>query len=592
MPGRILDGRKIGAEIRADAAEAARAFALGGRPPGLAVVLIGDDPASAIYVRGKIRASKEAGIRSETHRLDAGTSGSTLGAMLDRLNDDETVDAILLQLPLPGGLDAAAFLSRIRPDKDVDGFHPENVGRLVANAPGPRPCTPAGIMEMFRREGIEVRGSRAVVVGRSDIVGKPLALLLLHGHATVTVCHSRTRDLAGVCSEADILCTAIGRPALLGAEAIRPGAVVVDVGMNRAESEAEVRELFGDDERRLARFRRSGYTLVGDVHPLAMRECSSAYTPVPGGVGPLTIAMLLANTVALAAAPAAPPDADRPWKKRPAVSPASKTPRIPRRSRRTARLPRVGGANRQPVPSTLFRGEGETPPRGRSAPTDTTHGLPPRAAEDGAVLRVGLTGGIASGKTTVRRVFERSGIPMLDADALTHALLAPGGELVETIARAFGPEVVDSSGGIDRKVLGARVFANRGDRERLNGIVHPRVRERIASFLDRRAREGHRAAGVEAALMLETGSAAIYDRVVVVHCRPEQQIGRLVARSGMSIEEARLRLAAQMAPDEKARRGSDLVDASGPIAETETAAAALAARLRAEGGAPEAKTLQ
>lgn len=302
MAGRILDGKKIGAGIRADAAAAAAEFAGGGRPPGLAVVLVGDDPASAIYVRGKIRASREAGIRSETHRLPAETTAPELADLLDRLNGDDSVDAILLQLPLPAGLDGAEFLARIRPDKDVDGFHPENVGRLVANLPGPRPCTPAGIMEMFRREHIEVRGARAVVVGRSDIVGKPLALLLLHRHATVTVCHSRTRDLPGVCREADILCTAIGRPAMIAADAIRPGAVVVDVGMNRAGTEEEVRAFFGDDERRLARFRKNGYTLVGDVHPLAMREQSSAYTPVPGGVGPLTIAMLLANTVALAVA--------------------------------------------------------------------------------------------------------------------------------------------------------------------------------------------------------------------------------------------------------------------------------------------------
>ena len=302
MAGKILDGKQIGAGIRADAAAAAREFATCGRSPGLAVVLVGDDPPSAIYVRGKIRASREAGIRSETHRLPASTAAPELASLLERLNGDEAVDAILLQLPLPEGLDAAEFLVRVRPDKDVDGFHPENVGRLVANLPGPRPCTPAGIMEMFRREGIEVRGSRAVVVGRSDIVGKPLALLLLHQHATVTVCHSRTRDLPAVCREADILCTAIGRPAMIGADAIRPGAVVVDVGMNRADTEADVRAFFGDDEKRLARFRKNGSTLVGDVHPLAMRELSSAYTPVPGGVGPLTIAMLLANTVALASA--------------------------------------------------------------------------------------------------------------------------------------------------------------------------------------------------------------------------------------------------------------------------------------------------
>ncbi len=302
MAGRILDGRKIAAAIRADAAEAARGFAGAGRQPGLAVVLVGDDPASAIYVRGKVRASRKAGIRSETHRLPADATAAAVGARLDALNDDPAVDGILLQLPLPRGLDAGSFLARIRPDKDVDGFHPVNVGRLATGAPGPRPCTPAGIVEMFRREGIELAGRRAVVVGRSDIVGKPLALLLLHAHATVTICHSRTRDLEAVCAQADILCAAVGRAGLLGADAIRPGAVVVDVGMNRIEDEARVRELFGDGSRRVVRFRRNGYTLVGDMEPRAMRERSSAYTPVPGGVGPLTIATLLSNTVQLARA--------------------------------------------------------------------------------------------------------------------------------------------------------------------------------------------------------------------------------------------------------------------------------------------------
>ena len=303
MAGRILDGRRVGAAIRADAARAASRFGRAtGRPPGLAVVLVGDDPASAIYVRGKMRACRKAGIRSETHRMGRSTRPAELAAILDRLNRDETVDGILLQLPLPRGLAASDFLARIRPDKDVDGFHPENVGRLVAGTPGPRPCTPAGILELFRRQGIEVRGRRAVIVGRSDIVGKPLALLLLHAHATVTICHSRTRDLNRVCSEGEILLTAMGRPAAIRGEAIRPGAVVVDVGMNRATTESEVRDYFGNDAKRLSRFKKRGFTLVGDVHPLAMRERSSAYTPVPGGVGPLTIAMLLANTVELAQA--------------------------------------------------------------------------------------------------------------------------------------------------------------------------------------------------------------------------------------------------------------------------------------------------
>ena len=301
MSARVLDGKRIGSAIRTEAARVAEAFAVrSGRPPGLAVVLVGDDPASRIYVRGKIRASRRAGIRSRTLRRSADTSGRELASLLDRLNADETVDAVLLQLPLPPGLVSGDFLARIRPDKDVDGFHPHNVARLTLNLPGPRPCTPAGILEMLRREDIGISGRHAVVVGRSNIVGKPLALMLLHENATVTVCHSRTRHLDAVCAKADILVTAVGRAAMIGAPAVRRGAVVVDVGMNRCETEAGVRELFGEDAGRLRRLRKHGYTLVGDVHPLAMRERAAAYTPVPGGVGPLTIAMLLRNTVELA----------------------------------------------------------------------------------------------------------------------------------------------------------------------------------------------------------------------------------------------------------------------------------------------------
>ncbi len=303
MPGRILDGKRMAAAIRSEVAVDAAAFARRrGRPPGLSVVLVGDDPASAIYVRGKARASTEAGLHAVTHKLPAGATARDLGERLDALNEDDAVDGVLLQLPLPGTLDAAEFLARIRPDKDVDGFHPENVGRLVANQPGPRPCTPAGILEMCDREGIALRGRRAVVVGRSDIVGKPLALLLLHAHATVTVCHSRTADLPGVCREADLLLVATGRAGLIGEDCIRPGAVVVDVGMNRITDPELARDLLRSHPKRLQRFQQIGSALVGDAHPHFMRELASAYTPVPGGVGPLTIAMLLRNTVQLAEA--------------------------------------------------------------------------------------------------------------------------------------------------------------------------------------------------------------------------------------------------------------------------------------------------
>jgi methylenetetrahydrofolate dehydrogenase (NADP+) / methenyltetrahydrofolate cyclohydrolase len=302
VTARILDGKRVAQEIRAEVKEKAKPLVARGVVPGLAAVLVGDDPASQLYVRSKTKACEEAGLFSEGVILPSATTREGLGAKLDELNERDDIDGILLQLPLPDHLDAVEFLDRIRPEKDVDGFHPVNVGLLVQNRPAPRPCTPAGVMELLRRENVELKGARAVVVGRSDIVGKPMAMLLLHSHATVTVCHSRTRDLAAVAREADVLVAAIGRPAMLRREFIRPGAVVVDVGMNRAETEEEVKDYFGDDAKRLEIFRKNGSTLVGDVHPRDAMEVASAFTPVPGGVGPLTIAMLLSNTLDLARA--------------------------------------------------------------------------------------------------------------------------------------------------------------------------------------------------------------------------------------------------------------------------------------------------
>jgi methylenetetrahydrofolate dehydrogenase (NADP+)/methenyltetrahydrofolate cyclohydrolase len=302
MTARILDGKRVAQEIREEVKEEAKPLVARGIVPCLAAVLVGEDPASKLYVQSKTRACEEAGLASVSVVLPARTSREELEGKLDELNDRDDVDGILLQLPLPDHLDADDFLDRIRPEKDVDGFHPVNVGKLVQNRPAPRPCTPAGVMELLRRENIGISGKRAVVVGRSDIVGKPMAMLLLHENATVTLCHSRTRDLASVTREAEILVAAIGRPAILRREFIAPGAVVVDVGMNRAETEDQVRDFFGDDPRRLEVFRKNGSTLVGDVHPKDAAEVASALTPVPGGVGPLTIAMLLSNTLSLARA--------------------------------------------------------------------------------------------------------------------------------------------------------------------------------------------------------------------------------------------------------------------------------------------------
>jgi len=300
MSGAVLDGKKINQDILAELRPRVEALRAKARAPALAVVLVGDDPASQIYVRNKIKACQELGIRSLDSTPDGSISTQDLFELICRFNNDPQVDAILVQSPLPKHIDERQILLAVNPAKDADGFHPFNVGSLVANRPAPRACTPAGIIEMLKRYQVPIAGKRAVVVGRSDIVGKPMALMLLHENATVTICHSKTRDLAAECRRAEILVAAIGKPALITREHLSPGVVVVDVGMNRVTDEAEVRRLFGHDERRMAAFAKNGTTLVGDVEPLAMQELSAAYTPVPGGVGPLTIAMLMANTVQLA----------------------------------------------------------------------------------------------------------------------------------------------------------------------------------------------------------------------------------------------------------------------------------------------------
>jgi methylenetetrahydrofolate dehydrogenase (NADP+)/methenyltetrahydrofolate cyclohydrolase len=297
MTARILDGTATGQRIRQRVADEVKALAARGVVPRLEVVLVGDDPASRVYVGSKGKACQEAGIRSATHALAADTPASDLAAVIRGLNEDGDVDGILLQLPLPKPLDGRAFLDLIDPAKDVDGFHPTNVGLLHQGRPSFAPCTPAGIMELFDAYGVELAGARAVVLGRSEIVGKPMAALLLARHATVTTCHSRTRDLAAVCREADVLVAAIGKPAVVTREFVTPGAVVVDVGINRVEDEAAVARLFPGDEKRREQFAKRGYVLVGDVDFSAVAEVAGAITPVPGGVGPLTIAGLLANTV-------------------------------------------------------------------------------------------------------------------------------------------------------------------------------------------------------------------------------------------------------------------------------------------------------
>lgn len=294
----ILDGKAVAAEIRAEVAERVKRITdRGARPPGLTVVLVGDDPASKVYVGMKAKACEQAGIVAHTEVMAEETSEAELLSRLEALNNDDTVDGILVQLPLPDHISEARVLVAIDPAKDVDGFHPLNVGRLWLGEKTLAPATPSGIIGMLKRYQIPLEGARAVVVGRSNIVGKPMASLLIREHATVTVCHSRTRDLPAVCREADLLITALGRPALIGPDHIREGAVVVDVGTNRIDERAEVERLFPDDADRLTRFDQKGFTLVGDVDFTRVRPKARAITPVPGGVGPLTVAYLLVNTL-------------------------------------------------------------------------------------------------------------------------------------------------------------------------------------------------------------------------------------------------------------------------------------------------------
>jgi methylenetetrahydrofolate dehydrogenase (NADP+)/methenyltetrahydrofolate cyclohydrolase len=296
MPATILDGNKIAAEIRAEVASEVKAMTAAGVRPGLAVVLVGHNPASEIYVRGKVKSSEEVGIYSEQHTPPETASTGQLLTLIADLNRRDEIDGILVQLPLPAQVDSKKILLSVDPAKDVDGFHPMNVGFLSTQRPGLVPCTPAGIIEILNRSHIPVAGREAVVVGRSDIVGKPVAMLLINANATVTVCHSKTRDLPAVCRRADILVAAIGRAGMITRDFVKPGATVVDVGMNKVADRAEFERLFAGNTKREETFRSKGAVLVGDVHPEVV-EVAGAITPVPGGVGPLTIAMLMANTV-------------------------------------------------------------------------------------------------------------------------------------------------------------------------------------------------------------------------------------------------------------------------------------------------------
>jgi methylenetetrahydrofolate dehydrogenase (NADP+)/methenyltetrahydrofolate cyclohydrolase len=298
----MLDGARVAEEIKREVAEdVARLKREHGIVPCLAVVRVGEDPASAVYVRNKVRTSEALGLRSEHYALPAETTTEELLDLVGSLNARDEVDGILVQLPLPRDVDERRVIEAIDPAKDVDGFHPVNVGRLSLGQKTLAPCTPVGIIELLERNSIQIGGAHAVIVGRSQIVGRPLAQLLLQRDATVTICHSRTRDLSSITSQADILIAAIGRPGFIRGEHIKPGAIVIDVGINKVTDEGEARELFGEEaEKRLKIIKERGYTLVGDVHPAEADRIAGRRTPVPGGVGLLTVAALMRNTLAAA----------------------------------------------------------------------------------------------------------------------------------------------------------------------------------------------------------------------------------------------------------------------------------------------------
>ena len=303
MSARLLDGTAVAAQIRAEVGPRVAAFAARARrPPGLGIVLVGDNPASETYIAGKVKAAASVGLRIDLERLPATASLAQLLGIVERLNGSDVYDGILVQSPLPEAMGAGAerrVFDVIHPAKDVDGFHPINVGRLMQNRATLIACTPSGIMELLERSKIAIAGTRAVVIGRSDIVGKPTAILLLHRHATVTMCHSRTPDLPAIAREADLLVAAIGRPAFVTPAFIKSGATVVDVGITRLTDRAQVERIVGAGSKRLQDFERRGSVVIGDVHP-SVAEVAGALTPVPGGVGPLTVAMLLKNTVTAA----------------------------------------------------------------------------------------------------------------------------------------------------------------------------------------------------------------------------------------------------------------------------------------------------
>ena len=518
MTARLLDGIKIRDDIFGELRSEIARLAAEGIRPGLAAVLVGENPASQLYVKSKIAACEQLGLASWLHTPPSSVTTDEMLRLVRDLNADDAVDGILVQLPLPPLVDTKRVLEAVDPSKDVDGFHPVNLGRLVSGRPGLVACTPAGCLEILRRNNIPIEGANAVVLGRSDIVGKPMALLLMHANATVTICHSKTRNLPETVRRAEIIVAAMGKAGFVEAGWIRPGAAVIDVGTNKITDAALAARLFRHFPERLEKFEAKGSILVGDVHPDAI-HVAGALTPVPGGVGPMTITMLMSNTV------------------------------------KAAQL-RRGQKKIGMVPSTAYHAVGSS------------------------MLRLGLTGGIATGKTAVAAMLREMGFPVLEADAVAHKLMEPGQPAYEQVVREFGPSILDAQQHVDRAKLASLVFADRAKLDRLNAIVHPLVAEIIERQFEQWAKDGVRDAGfVEAALIVEAGLHQKLDGLVVTYSPPKQQLERLRER-GMSEEEARRRIAAQLPTAEKLRYATETIDCSGSLEETRRQVEMLASKLR------------
>jgi len=525
----ILDGAAIVDAIKQEVAEQVRALAGQGIRPGLAAVLVGNVAASEIYVRSKVKTCAELGIYSDMITPPAEVTTEEMLALVAALNSRDEIDGILIQLPLPKHVDTKALLDAVSPEKDVDGFHPVNAGRLQAGRPALAPCTPTGIIEILKRSGIAIAGKHAVVVGRSDIVGKPAAMLLLNEDATVTICHSKTQDLAAITRQADILVAAIGRPGFITRDMVKPGATLIDVGINRITTREEFDLYFKGDAKREATFAKRGSTIVGDIHPKAF-ELAGAYTPVPGGVGPLTIAMLMSNTV--------------------------------RAAEMRRKLPR--------------------------------RGLKP-------MLRVGLTGGLGSGKSTVAAMLRELGAEVIEADTLGRKLMEPGERVFDEIVRVFGREVVGPDGKLNRARLAEMAFGE-GRLQELNAIVHPATIALQKEWMDEVFRRNPKAvAVVESALIFEVARDARargesdselagwrqrFDRMIVVTAPDELKITRYVSRVNPTLEgraaveaDARRRLAHQIPDAEKAAHADFVLDNSGDRAALKAQVDALWPRL-------------